>query len=120
MRLHPLLLRHRLGHFERMKTRITIIIAGVAFVIGAVAGLCVSSYFWSRLSDSQTIASSLSGVSTAYAPLKLLKAGKSEEATQVLEVELDSSIHNLELMSDTLHRPDILTNSFVAGAKALR
>jgi hypothetical protein len=103
-----------------MKTRTTIIIVGVALVIGAAVGFGISSYFWSRLSESQTIASSLSGVSTAYAPLKLLKDGKSKEATDILEVELDSSMRNLELMSATLHRPDILTNSFVVNAKALR
>ena len=105
---------------ERMKTRTTIIIVGVALVIGAAIGFGISSYFWSRLSESQTIASSLSGVSTAYAPLKLLKDGRSKDATDILEVELDSSMRNLELMSDTLHRPDILTNSFVVGAKALK
>jgi hypothetical protein len=103
-----------------MKKRTTVIIVCVAFVVGAAVGFGLSSYFWARLSESQIIASSLSGVSTTYAPLKLLKDGKTKEATEILEVELDSSMHNLELMSDTLHRPDILTNSFVVKAKALK
>jgi len=105
---------------ERIKTPTIIIIIAVALVIGVAVGFGISSYFWSRLSESQTTASAMSGVSTAYVPLKLLKDGKSREATDILKIELDSSMRNLELISDTLHRPDILTNSFVAGAQALR
>ena len=103
-----------------MKKRTAIIIVFLAFVVGAIVGSGTTSYLWSRVSESQTIASSLSGVSTAYAPLKLLKDGKSKEATDILEVELDSAMQNIELMSQTLNRPDMLTNSAVVGAKALK
>jgi hypothetical protein len=68
----------------------------------------------------QTVGTSLSGVSAAYAPLKLLKNGQTDEATKILEVELDGAMQNVELMSQTLNRPDMLTNSSVIGAKTLR
>jgi uncharacterized membrane protein YfcA len=103
-----------------MKIRFTIIIVCVAFVIGTAVGFWVSSYFASRVMEFGTIQTSLNAVSMAYAPLKLLKSDRPEDATKVLELELDSSLKNIELVSATLKRPDILTNTAVVGARALK
>ena len=103
-----------------MKKQTIIIIVCVAFVIGAAVGLGVSSFYWSRLVGFATVAASTSSVMQAYAPLKLLKDGQTDKATRLLEVELDSAINGLELVSATLNRPDILTNSSVVSAKALK
>ena len=103
-----------------MKKPIIIIVVCVAFVVGAAVGFCVSTYYAGCLSASQTIASSLYNVSASYAPLKLLKDGKTEKATTVLEIELDSAMRNLDLMAETLNRPDILTNSYVVKARVLK
>jgi hypothetical protein len=103
-----------------MKKKTAIIITCVAFVVGATVGFETSSFFWSRLMEFQTVTTSLSSVAEAYAPLKLLRSGKTEDAMNVLEVQLDSSMNNVELMSATLNRPDILTNYFVVNAKTMK
>jgi hypothetical protein len=103
-----------------MKKITVIIIVCAGFTLGAIVGIGASSYYWSRLTGFQIVATSLGSVSTAYAPLKLLKNNQTQEATKVLEAELDSSMQNLELISATLNRPDILTNSVVLDAKTLK
>ncbi len=91
-----------------------------AFVVGVITGFFVSSRLWSRNVEFETTTSALHEVTTALHPLKLLKAGQTREATQVLEVQLGSALRSLELLSETLNRPGLLTNAAVLGAKALR
>jgi hypothetical protein len=101
-----------------MKKRTAIIVVLVASGVGAWSGFFVSTWLWLRVVEDGTVSSSLYHVSAAYAPLKMLKEGQTEKATKHLQVELRSALENVDLMSTTLHRPDMLTNSVVVRARA--
>jgi len=58
-------------------------------------------------------------ISEVYTPLKLLKDGQTARATTNLQIELHSALQSADLVSSTLHRPDMLTNSMVLRAKAM-
>ena len=103
-----------------MKLRAALIISCVVFLVGAGIGFSVAAHFWSRVVDFQTVESSLSNVTSVYAPLKFLNEGQTEKAKDILKIELDGAMRNVELMATTLNRPDMLTNSSVVGAKKLK
>jgi hypothetical protein len=102
-----------------MKKRTGAILAVVAFVVGLWTGHFVSSYFWSRVVEEGTVSHCLYDVSSVYFPLKFLKDGQAEKATQYLQTEMHGALSGVDLMSTTLHRPDVLTNSDVVSARAL-
>jgi len=101
-----------------MKKRTGVILAVAAFFVGTITGLFASTYVWSRIYGEGTVTHCLYNLSSAYVPLKLLKDGQTEKATQHLQMELHSALTGVEIVSDTLHRPDMLTNSIVVNARA--
>jgi hypothetical protein len=99
----------------------------IVFVLGGLggyfagnrAGFRESTLFWSRLSEEQTVNSTLGPIVTLYPPLKLLKEGQTEKATHQMQAELKNALDGVDIISQALHRSDMLTNSLVLRAKNL-
>ncbi len=101
-----------------MKKRTGAILAVMAFVVGVATGHFVSSYLWSRIIEEGLVSHSLNNLSSAYFPLRLLKDGQTDRAARHLEMELQGALQDVDLLSTTLHRKDMLTNSIVVRARA--
>jgi hypothetical protein len=103
-----------------IKTRIAIFLALAALVAGGAIGNAVSSYYSGQVQQFLVVAASLKGVSDSYKPLKMLRDGDTNNATRTLQTQMTTALKRLDLVSQTYDRPDILTNDFVANAKALK
>jgi hypothetical protein len=109
-----------------MKKQTVIMITLVAFVIGSLAGYIAgerrgfgeSTRIWSRLSEEQTVSTTLADFVRVYPALKLLRDGQTERATHLLQSQLQNGLDGVDLISQTLYRPDKLTNSVVIHARA--
>lgn len=101
-----------------MKRRTVMFLVLSGFVAGGVTGHFVSSYFWSRVLEDMVVADSLHEVSSAYVPLRFLRRGENSQAVKHLEMTLDLTLRHVEVLSDHLKRPDMLTNSIVVRAKS--
>jgi hypothetical protein len=102
-----------------MKKRIAIILVVVAFGVGGYGGFFLSTRIWSHMVvEPQLVSSSLHEIVMVYPALKLLREGQTERATQLLQAQLHNALGGVDLMSETLHRPDMLTNSIVVRARA--
>jgi hypothetical protein len=103
-----------------MKKRTAIILVVVAFSIGGYGGFFLSTRLWTRIVvGPQLVTSSLHEVVMVYPALKLLREGQTERATHLLQGQLHNALGDVDLMSQTLRRPDMLTNSIVVRARAM-
>jgi hypothetical protein len=109
-----------------MKKQTTIILVLVGFIFGVVAGFTGGKYvggreltrIWSHVVEGQLWSSSLWDVTYSHRALKLLKEGQAEKAEHFLQTTLHSALQTVDLLSENLHRPDMLTNADVVSATA--
>jgi hypothetical protein len=106
-----------------MKKQTTIIFVLVSLIVGGLAGFYAGgrayTRIWMRVVEEQLVSSSLWHVTSMYHAEKLLKDRKTEEAEQFLQVMTHSALQSVDLLSVTLQRPDMLTNSDVVSARLL-
>jgi hypothetical protein len=101
-----------------MKKRTGAILAATTFVVGVVTGYLVSSYSCSRVAGEVAVSNYLNDVSSAYFPLKLIKDGQTDRASDYLRFQLRVALQCVDAISIGLHRPDMKTNSVVVHARA--
>jgi hypothetical protein len=101
-----------------MKKRKGVVLAVVAFFIGAATGFSVSSYCWKRSTEDIITSHSLERVASAYHTLKFIEDGQTDSARYHLRSNLVIELQVLDTLSAFMHRPDLLTNSVVVNARA--
>jgi hypothetical protein len=96
-----------------------VVIGGaVGLALGFIAGFGVSTRMWSRAMEEKLVAGSLWRISSMNHLQRLVDDGQTNRAVGDIQVFLHFALDDVDLLSTTLHRPDMLTNSDVVSARS--
>jgi hypothetical protein len=79
-----------------------IALVSAAFLLGAFAGFAITAQQYTKIVKWMTDTSVVSGITSAYAPLKLIHDGHTDRAISLLETSLESAIHAAEMNNELL------------------
>ena len=94
-----------------MSTRRTSLLAIAALVVGLVAGGFVTSRFYQGHLNQFAADSAAAGVGSAYSALHRLRDGRTNDAIELLEIDLDGHMLALESMLEEVPQRGHNTNS---------
>ncbi len=92
----------------------------IGAIVGGIAGASISSYFLFSFFNSGSIMQDVVGIKQHVAALQMIRGGDIDDATETLEMALDSTLTRFSVDLKGPGQPDELINNALKTAKAYR